>query len=59
MHAETSKSQTRAREIFSKAKPEYQILIREILREEREVANMQVRTGIHNKISEHIRRIIK
>lgn len=58
----TSKSvntQSRAREVFSKASPEIQTLIREILQEEREVINMQRRTDIHTRIYEHIRRIIK
>lgn len=52
-------SQTRAKQIFSKASPEHQDLIRDILREEREVLNMRRRSDIHNRLYEHIRRIIK
>jgi hypothetical protein len=51
--------QTRAREIFSKASPEHQALIRDILREEREVVNMRRRSDIHTRLYDHIRRIIK
>lgn len=51
--------QTRAKEIFSKATPEIQTLIREILREERDVQHLKKKTDIHVKIYEHIRRIIK
>lgn len=52
-------SQTRAKQIFSKASPEHQDLIRDVLREEREVFNMKTRSNIHTRIYEHIRRIIK
>ena len=51
--------QSHAKEIFSKASPEIQTLIREILREEREVINMQRRSDIHTRLYDHIRRIIK
>lgn len=53
------KSQTRAKEIFSKASPEHQALIRDILREEREVINMRRRSDIHTRLYDHIRRTIK
>lgn len=52
-------TQTRAKEIFSKASPEHQALIRDILREEREVFNMKRRSDIHTRIYEHVRRLIK
>lgn len=52
-------NETRAKQVFTKAKPEIQQLIRDILREEREVINMDVRVGIHKKLYEHIRHIIK
>ncbi len=48
-----------AREIFQNAKPEYQTLIREILGEERKVMHLQRRNEIHQRIYDHIRRIIK
>lgn len=57
--SQESKPQFRAKEIFSKASPEIQTLIREILREEREVINMQRRSDIHTRLYDHIRRIIK
>lgn len=53
------KNQTRAKQIFSKASPEHQDLIREILREEREVQHLQRRDNIHTRLYEHIRRLIK
>lgn len=52
-------TQTRAKEIFSKASPEQQALVRDILREERDVVTMKRRSDIHTRIYEHIRRIIK
>lgn len=57
--SEDPKTQTRAKQIFSKATPEHQELIRDILREEREVINMKRRSDIHTRLYEHIRRIIK
>lgn len=59
MSNESLPTQTRAKEIFSKASPEHQALIRDILREEREVINMKRRADIHTRIYEHVRRIIK
>lgn len=55
----TGESQTKAKQIFSKASPEHQALIRDILREEREVINMRRRADIHTRLYDHIRRIIK
>ena len=57
--SEQQTPQTRAKEIFSKASPQHQALIRDILREEREVINMKRRSDIHTRIYEHVRRIIK
>lgn len=48
-----------AREIFQDVKPEYQKLIRDILAEERKVMHLQRRNDIHQRIYDHIRRIIK
>lgn len=50
---------TRAQEIFKNAKPEYQTLIRDILREERDVMHLRRRSDIHQRLYEHIRRVIK
>ena len=57
--SEEHRPQTRAKLIFSKASPEHQSLIRDLLREEREVINMKRRSDIHTRLYEHIRRIIK
>jgi hypothetical protein len=50
---------TQAKDIFSATKPETQTLIREILREERDVQHLSRRSDIHARIYEHIRRLIK
>jgi hypothetical protein len=49
----------RAKQIFSKASADHQALIRDILREEREVINMRRRSDIHTRLYEHVRRLIK
>jgi hypothetical protein len=56
---EGSKKLTRAQEIFKNSKPEYQALIRDILKVEREVMHLRKRTDIHMSIYQHIRRVIK
>ncbi len=48
-----------AKEIFASASEENKQLIRDMLREEREVINMKRRSDIHTRLYEHIRRIIK
>lgn len=50
---------TRAQEIFKSAKPEYQALIRDILKEERDVMHLKRRSDIHQRLYDHIRRVIK
>jgi hypothetical protein len=45
--------------IFKAVSPEHQDLIREILREERDVQHLKRRADIHTRIYEHIRRLIK
>lgn len=50
---------TRAQEIFKSAPSEYQELIRAILKEERDVMHLKQRQYIHQRIYEHIRRVIK
>ena len=59
MSNEKSAPQSRAKQVFSTAKPEHQALIKDILREEREVINMRRRSDIHTRLYEHIRRLIK
>lgn len=53
------KSLTRAQEIFKSAKQEYQTLIRDILKEERDVMHLKRRSDIHQRLYDHIRRVIK
>jgi hypothetical protein len=49
----------RVKAIFQGASKEHQNLIREILKEEREVQHMTRRSEIHTKIYDHVRRLIK
>ncbi len=48
-----------ALEIFKAASPDHQSLIREILREERDVQHLKRRSDIHTRLYEHVRRLIK
>lgn len=50
---------TRAQEIFKNAKDEYRVLIKDILKEERDVMHLRRRSDIHQRLYEHIKRIIK
>jgi len=54
-----TKKLTRAQEIFKSTKPEYQNLIRNILKEERKSMHLQRRPEIYQKIYEHIKQVIK
>lgn len=54
-----SHSLTRAQEIFKSATPEYQTLIRDVLKEERDVMHLKRRSDIHQRIYDHIKRVIK
>ena len=49
----------RAQAIFKEAPDEYKALIREILREERDVMHLRRRTDIHQRIYDHVKRVIK
>lgn len=57
--SESARRLTRAQEIFKNAKPEYQALLRDILKEERDVMHLRRRSDIHQRLYEHIRRVIK
>jgi hypothetical protein len=57
--AEKPHSKSVARLIFANASPEVQTLIREILREERDVQHLSRRSDIHARIYDHVRRLIK
>jgi len=56
---EQPKKLTRAQEVFKSAKPEYQEIVRELLKEERDVLYMKTRTNIHKNFYDHIKRVIK
>ena len=49
---------TRAQELFKSAKPQYQTLIRDILKEERDVMHLKRRSDIHQRLYDLIRRVI-
>lgn len=48
-----------AQEIFKSAKPEHRELIREFLKEERDVMHLKRRSDIHQRLYDHIKRVIK
>lgn len=50
---------TRAQELFKAAPQEYQTLIRDILKEERDVMHLKRRSDIHTRIYDHVKRVIK
>ena len=55
----TAKINTRTAELFEKASPELKALVRAILHDEREVMLMKRRSDIHQRIYEHVKRVIK
>jgi hypothetical protein len=56
---EPAKKLTRAQELFKSAPPEYQTLVRDILKEERDVMHLKRRSDIHTRIYDHVKRVIK
>jgi hypothetical protein len=50
---------TRAQEVFKGAKAEYKELIRDFLKEERDVMHLKRRSDIHQRLYDHIKRVIK
>lgn len=50
---------TLAQEIFKSSRSEYQTLLRDILKEEREVMHLKRRNDIHTRIYNHVKRVIK
>ena len=51
--------ESEARRIFSRAPDEYRMLIRYILTDERDVMHLKRRSDIHQRIYEHVRRVVK
>lgn len=56
---ECARQLSRAQEIFKGAKAEYKELIREFLKEERDVMHLRRRSDIHQRLYDHIKRVIK
>lgn len=56
---EKTRQITRAQAIFKDAKVEYQTLIRDVLKEERDVMHLKRRSDIHQRLYDHIKRIVK
>lgn len=56
---EPIKKLTQAQEIFKESPQDYQTLIRDILKEEREVMHLKRRSDIHTRLYEHVKRVIK
>lgn len=54
-----SKTYTRAQDIFKNASTDIQILIRDFLKDERDVMHLQRRNDIHQRLYDHIKRVIK
>ncbi len=52
-------SLSRAQELFRSAKTEYKDLIRDFLKEERDVMHLKRRSDIHQRLYDHIKRVIK
>lgn len=52
-------SLSRAQELFRSAKAEYKDLIRDFLKEERDVMHLKRRSDIHQRLYDHIKRVIK
>jgi len=50
---------TEAQEIFIEADKNHQKLIRDILKDERDVMHLKRRSDIYHRIYEHVRRIIR
>ena len=50
---------SRAQDIFKSANPEYKELIRDFLKEERDVMHLKRRSDIHQRLLDHIKRVIK
>ncbi len=55
----TGRDVSAAQNIFKDAKVEYKDLIREFLKEERDVMHLKRRSDIHQRLYDHIKRVIK
>lgn len=50
---------TRSQEAFLKSSEEIQQLVRSVLRDERDVMHLRRRPEIHQKILDHVKRIVR
>lgn len=50
---------SRAQELFRGANAEYKELIRDFLKEERDVMHLKRRSDIHQRLYDHVKRVIK
>ena len=50
---------SRAQELFKGANPEHKELIRDFLKEERDVMHLSRRSDIHQRLYDHVKRVIK
>ena len=50
---------SRAQELFRSTNPEYKELIRDFLKEERDVMHLKRRSDIHQRLIDHIKRVVK
>lgn len=57
--SEQTRKLTRAQMIFKEAPAEYQTLVRDVLKEERDVMHLKRRSDIHTRLYEHVKRVIK
>jgi hypothetical protein len=57
--SDDAKVMSRAQHIFKCAPNDLQLLIRDILKEERDVMHLKRRSDIHQRLYDHVKRIIK
>lgn len=50
---------SRAQELFRQAKPEYKELIRDFLKDERDVMFLKRRSDLHQRLYDHVKRVVK
>jgi hypothetical protein len=58
-NASIAMSFTSAQTLFKEAPPDIQKLARDVLRDERSVMHLRRRSDIHQRLYEHVKRVIK
>jgi hypothetical protein len=56
--SKTEKASESSKEIFKKASPTIQQLVKQVLQDEREVMHMAKRMGIHERILERVKKAV-